>query len=193
MSFTHCSSSVSFFIPPYFKGDCKEILQEASIKQSKANFSELRELVKWHCCTKDHGDIVFMSPLTDFAKNCLRQHVRAYCHRIFADPVADAYDASSNQPQYIGRNEGDADYRMKGYYIPVDEGGIEYYLNRRLEDAHPGLYGSTAMWKSKPDELKSPVRASHRSKFGTNVNVRSASGGASSSSKPGAAQLAGGN
>ena len=120
-------------------------------------------------CTKDFSDPIHGGWLTEFALNLRRLHVRSYCHRIFAMPHAREYDAASSQPQYIGRDEGIHDYRLKGFFLPIDEEGNDYYIHRRLEAAHPGIV-ATRMWKSSPGPKPSASRVTHRSKMGNCMN-----------------------
>ena len=84
-------------------------------------------------------------------------------------PHAREYDVASSQPQYIGRDEGIHDYRLKGFFLPIDEEGNDYYIHRRLEAAHPGIL-ATRMWKSSPGPKPSASRVTHRSKTGNLFN-----------------------
>ena len=174
-------------------GDCEDESEDSSKEEWRKNLDSVRICVKQNGCTIDPADIVGVKPVTAFGKRVRRLHIHAYCHRIFARHDEDFYDAPCLQPQYIGVNEGEHYYRLKGFYLPVDEDGYEYYLNRRLEDAFPDVYGSTAMWKSPATEDSSPVRKSSRSKFGMAINVSLPSSSSSSTDFAAAAQLALGN
>ena len=91
-----------------------------------------------------------------------------YAHRIFADKDADSFDAGYFQPQYIGLGEGENEYRLKGLFLPVDEEGEEYVMQRRVETLYPEISGSqAAMFKSSPHGSTSPSRWTSRSKFGS--------------------------
>ena len=174
-------------------GDCEDTSEDSSKEEWLKNLDSVRICVKTNGCTIDPAGIVSVNPATAFVKRVCRLYIHAYCHRIFAKQGDESYDASCLQPQYIGVNEGEHDYRLKGFYLPVDEEGYEYYLNRRLEDAYPDVYGSTAMWKSPATEDSSPVRKSSRSKFGMAINFSLPSSSSSSTDFAVVAQLALGN
>ena len=154
--------------------------------QQKKLFAVLTKQIKDSGCTVDGADAEHGpgEHSTVFFKRLRRMHINVFSRRIFASRHAAGWDAGCYQPQYIGRDEGKVDYRLKGLYIPLDPEGCDYYLNRRLEHAHPGFYGSVNMWKSKPGESSSPSRWTHRSKLGTHVAPEQSSGSASSSTEP---------
>ena len=126
----------------------------------------LKGMLNLEGCTKDAADDKYDDEMTDFAKRVRRLHVMSYAHRVFAEPGATEYDAPSHQPQYIGRDEGALQYRLKGMFLPADEEGIDYYLQRRLENSHPGITGLPSLYKSMPDAASSPSRWTSRSKLG---------------------------
>ena len=148
----------------------------------KTGFNMVRLCVRTAGCTKDNADSPWESSPTSFAKRLRRLHISQYTHRIFARPNATGYDAASHQPQYIGRNEGANDYRLKGLFLPVDDYGVDYYELRRLEKQHPGLDRLPSMWKSAAAEASSPTRWTSRSKLGAAFASSSSTPGTSSSS-----------
>ena len=151
----------------------------------KAKFEVVKDMVKADGCTTDSIDLTHFGKPTAFFKRIRRLHINAYTRRISAPRDAAGYDAGRHQPQYIGRDEGDVDYRLKGLFVPLDPDGCEYYSNRRMEAAHSELFSSTHMWKGKPAENSSPSRWASRSKLGTHVTYGDSSGSSSSkSSRP---------
>ena len=150
----------------------------------KANIEVVKDMVKVDGCTTDSIDLTHFGKPTAFFKRIRRLHINAYTRSIFASRDAAGYDAGRHQPQYIGRDEGDVDYRLKGLFVPLDPDGCEYYSNRRMEAANPELFNSTTMWKSKPADNDLPSRWSSRSKLGTHVTLAEPSSSSSKSGKP---------
>ena len=165
---------------------------EEQAAQQKKRFAELTKQIKDSGCTVDGADAEHGpgEHSTVFFKRLRRMHINAFSRRNFASRDAAGRDAGWYQPQYIGRDEGKVDYRLKGLYIPLDPDGCDYYMKRRLEYKYPGI-ASVDMWKSKPAESSSPSRWTHRSKLGTHVAPRQLSGSASSSAVPIPSQKAG--
>ena len=165
---------------------------EEQAAQQKKRFAELTKQIKDNGCTSDGADALYGPGVhsTDFFKRLRRLHINAFSRRIFASRQAGGWDVGWYQPQYIGRDEGNVNYRLKGLYVPLDPDGCDYYMNRRLEYRYPGI-ASYSMWKSKPAESSSPSRWTHRSKLGTHVAPRQLSGSASSSAVPIPSQKAG--
>ena len=146
-------------------------------------------IVKNAGCTIDPADNQWMQNKTDFFKRRRRMHIMQFSSRIFADVAfSSGWDAGWHQPQYIGRGEGANEYRLKGLFLPEDEEGAEYYLQRRLENLHPSLGNQAGLWKSLPAEAPSPSRWTHRSKqgalFSSSTRPSQASSSSSSKAKP---------
>ena len=139
------------------------------MKQRKARQAIVKKIVKNVECTKDEGDVLNEENTTWFFDRLRRLHIMQYSHRIFTFPGAAQWDAGYKQPQYIGRDESENDYPIKGMFLPVDAEGEEYYMSKRVEWAHPEIIGDISMSKSMPTTAHSPVRWTARSKLGTGL------------------------
>ena len=99
-----------------------------TLKQRKARFAVVKKIVKNAGCTRDESDVLNEDDSTLFFDRLRRLHIMSYSHRIFTLPDALVWDAGHKQSQYIGRDEGANDYRIKGLFLPLDPDGHEYYL-----------------------------------------------------------------
>ena len=130
-------------------------------------FRMIKDLAKEAEATSHADDPAFArAQMSDFARRLLRLHVMQYSHREFALPGSTVFDMPWKIPQYIGKNEIENSYKLRGFVIPDDEEAHTFYSNRRLESNLQEVWGATSMWKSCPAENQdSPSRKTSRSKL----------------------------
>jgi len=130
-------------------------------------FMMIKDLAKEAEATRHEDDPAFAKEkVSDFAKRLLRLHVMQYSHREFAEPDSPVFDMPWKIPQYIGKNEIENSYKLRGFVIPDDEEAHTYFSNRRLESNKYEVWGNFSMWKSCPAENQdSPSRKTSRSKL----------------------------
>ena len=102
-----------------------------TLKQIKARQAIVKKIVKNAECTIDEGDVLNEENTTLFFDRLHRLHIMSYSHRIFTFPDALVWDAGHKQPQYIGRDEGADDYRLKGLFLPLDPDGHAYHVPKK--------------------------------------------------------------
>jgi hypothetical protein len=139
---------------------------------------ELAALVKNLRATSVDSDPAFNRKLTKHAQRFWRQHRMLYCKRVFAAPHEAAADISWQVPQWIGTADTNTpeQYPMRGFYLPNDEDGMQYYGNRRFEQQNPEAYRELAQFKASAlGSAMSPTRQPSRSKAGAAILNRSPS------------------
>ena len=84
---------------------------------------------------------------TEYYNRTRRAHLFQYVHRVFVAPDVEHFDMPYKIPQYIGKDEHQSTYSIRGYVLPEDEEATAYFGNRRLENQHPLKYHATHQTK----------------------------------------------